>query len=322
MKIIAKQATNKVSTINLPDGQYTETGKGTLEELFRVHFPDSKLIDDLGDGQGQHNLGTCRNITNRRDWNLASDVINQSKIRWAPSTFKPFKSAGTDRTVPALLQQGVEHLAPHVCRIFRACMAYVFVPTAWRQVKVTFIPKPGKLDYTEAKAYRPISLSSFLLKTMEKLVDRHIRDGALRTHPLYRNQHAYQAGKTTETALHSVVTRIENAIQYKEIALGAFLDIQGAFERTSFNTIIQAAGRNGIEPALCRWICAMLESRNISATLSGEARTVSATRECPQEGVLSPLLWSLVVDDLIRGLNNDRYNTVEYADDIAILINY
>jgi hypothetical protein len=63
-------------------------------------------------------------------------------------------------------------------------MAYGFIPMAWRQVKVTFIPKPGKLDYTEAKAYRPISLSSFLLKTMEKLVDRHIMDGALKKYPL------------------------------------------------------------------------------------------------------------------------------------------
>jgi hypothetical protein len=53
-------------------------------------------------------------------------------------------------------------------------MAYGFIPTAWKQVKVTFITKPGKLDYTEAKAYRPISLSSFLLKKMEKLVDRGI----------------------------------------------------------------------------------------------------------------------------------------------------
>jgi hypothetical protein len=59
-------------------------------------------------------------------------------------------------------------------------MAYGFIPMAWRQVKVIFIPKPGKLDYTEVKAYRPIGLSSFLLKTMEKLVDRHIRDCALR----------------------------------------------------------------------------------------------------------------------------------------------
>jgi hypothetical protein len=88
-------------------------------------------------------------------------------------------------------------------------MAYGFIPTAWRQVKVTFIPKPGKHDYTAAEAYRPISLSSFLLKTMEKLIDRYIRDGALKIHPLHRNQHACQLGKSTETALHNVVTRIK-----------------------------------------------------------------------------------------------------------------
>jgi hypothetical protein len=57
MKIMAKQATNKVSTIKLPDGQHNKTGKKTLKELFRVHFPDSKFSDDSGDGQGQQNLG-------------------------------------------------------------------------------------------------------------------------------------------------------------------------------------------------------------------------------------------------------------------------
>jgi hypothetical protein len=33
MKIIAKQATNKVNTIKLPDGQHTQTGKETLKEF-------------------------------------------------------------------------------------------------------------------------------------------------------------------------------------------------------------------------------------------------------------------------------------------------
>jgi hypothetical protein len=118
---------------------------------------------------------------------------------------------------------------------------------------------------------------------MEKLVDRHIRDGALKVQPLHQNQHAYQIGKSTETALHNVVTRIEYAIKHKDIALGAF-------DRTSFDIIKQASERHGIEPAICRWICAMLESRNISATLSGETLGASAARGCPQEGVLSPLL--------------------------------
>jgi hypothetical protein len=105
-------------------------------------------------------------------------------------------------------------------------------------------------------------------------------------------------------------SRTENAIQYKDIALGAFLDIEGTFDRTSFHTIIQAAGRHGIEPAICRWFCAMMENRNISATLSGETQRVSAAKGCLQRGVLPPLLWSLVMDDLIWGLNNNGYCTV------------
>jgi hypothetical protein len=129
--------------------------------LFEFAFPDSKRIDDSYDnGQGQQNLGICGRITNRGDWNLAKHVIhqliNQSKIRWLLGTFKPFKSAGTDGIVLALLQQGVEYLVPHLCHIFRACMAYGFIPTAWRQVKVTFIPKPRKLDYIQPKAYQPV----------------------------------------------------------------------------------------------------------------------------------------------------------------------
>jgi hypothetical protein len=65
----------------------------------------------------------------------------------------------------------------------------------------------------------------------------------------------------------------------------------------------------------------MLESRNINATLSGETLGVTAARDCLQGGVLSPLLWSLIMDDLLWGLNNNGYYTAGYADDIAILLN-
>ena len=80
---------------------------------------------------------------------------------------------------------------------------------------MTFIPKPGKPSYTEAKAYRPICLSSFLLKTLERLVDM---DDVLGRNPLHINQRAYQSGKSTGTALNSVVSIIEKALQTQEIA--------------------------------------------------------------------------------------------------------
>jgi hypothetical protein len=34
------------------------------------------------------------------------------------------------------------------------------------------------------------------------------------------------------------------------LCLGAFLDIEGALDRTSFNMIEEAAGKCGIEPAI------------------------------------------------------------------------
>jgi len=41
---------------------------------------------------------------------------------------------------------------------------------------MTFIHKPRKANYIEHKAYRSFGLASFMLKTMEKLLDRHSRN--------------------------------------------------------------------------------------------------------------------------------------------------
>jgi hypothetical protein len=70
INIMAKQASNKVNTIKIPNG-HNQIGKETLKQLFRVHFPDSKWVDDSGDGQDKQNLGICERITNRGDWDIA-----------------------------------------------------------------------------------------------------------------------------------------------------------------------------------------------------------------------------------------------------------
>jgi hypothetical protein len=46
--------------------------------------------------------------------------------------FKPFKSAGADGIVAALLQQGVKHSMAYQCHIFRAYLARRYTPKAWR----------------------------------------------------------------------------------------------------------------------------------------------------------------------------------------------
>jgi hypothetical protein len=66
----------------------------------------------------------------------------------------------------------------------------------------------------------------------------------------------------------------------------------------------------------------MLESWNILVitTLLGETMRGSMAIGCPQGGVLSPMLWSLVVGKLLWELNERDYYTTGEADNIAILI--
>ena len=96
-----------------------------------------------------------------------------------------YKTTGQDGIYPVLLQKGWESLLYPICSIYRTSLSTGYIPQAWRKARVTFVPKPGKIDYTTAKAFRPISLTSFLLKGLEKLVDRHLRDGPLVDIPIH-----------------------------------------------------------------------------------------------------------------------------------------
>jgi hypothetical protein len=122
-------------------------------------------------------------------------VVTYRRVEWAIDSFAPCKSPGVEGIFPALLQKAQEVLIPCLSRIFRACLAIGYVPAIWRQVEVVFIPKPARNSYSGPRDYRPISLTSFLLKTLGRLVDRYLRVEALALVPLHSNQHAYQAGK-------------------------------------------------------------------------------------------------------------------------------
>ena len=76
---------------------------------------------------------------------------------------------------------------------------------------------------------------------------------------------------------------------------------------------------HGIKPAICKWIECMLKGRIVQSDLLGDELWATTTKGCPQGGVLSPILWCLLVDSLIIELNKGSYFTVGYADVLVIL---
>jgi len=106
-----------------------------------------------------------------------------------------------------------------------------------------------------------------------------------------------------ETAPHWLAVQVEKALDQQETALGVFLDTEGAFNNTSYDSMCAALFKHGVDYTIIRWIRATLEDHLAAATLGGLSKRVMVSRGCLQGGLLSPLLWCLVVDDLIARLN-------------------
>jgi len=134
-------------------------------------------------------------------------------------------------------------------------------------------------------------------------------------------RHAYTKGKSTESALHLVVSSIEKSLSIKEYTLIAFLDIEGAFNNVLLIAITESLTELGVEPPMVGLILKLLISRMVTATLGTSTQTRLVNRGTPQVGVLSPLWWNIAVNNLLRILEGGGCKVVAYADDVVIIFN-
>ena len=57
-------------------------------------------------------------------WQIAQDTISYEKVRWAIDSFQPYKTAGLDGIIPALLQWGSDVMIRTLTTILEACLAH------------------------------------------------------------------------------------------------------------------------------------------------------------------------------------------------------
>lgn len=299
---------SQVGMLVKSDGTYTESPEEALDELLQEHFP------------GEEVPGTGRSDHEPRNDDIINRIIYKEGVRRAFEDFDSFKSPGPDGIYPALLQHGGEELVERTTDIMRACLRFGYVPKDWRESRIAFIPKPGKDRYDSVKSFRPISLMSFLLKAMEKLIHWFLLE--TRSINLHQRQYAYQAGKSTVTALHHLVTRLEEAVNNGQFALTVFMDIEGAFSNATFGSMTAAMVRQGFHPIVTRWVEFMLRNRSAFVELKGVRRDRKVGRGCPQGGVLSPMLWIIVMNPILEeiGRTEKAILQIGYADDLSLTV--
>lgn len=246
-----------------------------MELLLETHFPGS-TIQRVSEGECKNCNGQA-NVTSRAI-SLSNKIFISSRVKWATLSFKLYKAPGSDGI---FLQKNIEDIISVLCSLYKASFRLGYISKLWREATVVFIPK--RRGRNGAPSRRPIYLTSFMLKGMEKVIDQFIRNEVLITSFLHM-----------DFVLHRLVSKIKSIISAKETLLCAFIDIEGAFDNTSIESITTATERKGLDLSITTWIKAMLQSRKVKATLAGTTLIIGTTKDCPQGEVLLPSygLWS------------------------------
>lgn len=149
-----------------------------------------------------------------------TDVINKQNPRKAP---------GADGITSDIIQQINRIDDKLFTKIYNKCLKFQTFPELWKHSIVKVIPKNGKMDYTIADSYRPISLLPVMGKVYEKLLIQRVIEYFNKHKKLNSRQFGFTSQVSTEDALHSFTDFIKNTFEKKGMALVISLDISGAF---------------------------------------------------------------------------------------------
>lgn len=257
-RILSGEENKTLGLVKNPSGIYVASLQEAAEFLMDKHFPGSTSYHG-----GRAPETAPRELSETLGW------ITGKKIKAAFAGFGSHKSPGPDGLKPIVLQHLPDAAIARVSSLYKACLTVGYTPYKWRQSKVIFIPKPGKTDYSLVSSFRPISLTSFLFKGLERMIQWHLEDTLLRSTPLHQHQHAFHKGFSTESALTDVVDDIERAITHQQYALGVSLDISGAFDNLSPGAIVSSLRRRGLTELICSWYENYLLNRYARFSLKG-----------------------------------------------------
>ena len=289
-KLIKDNKSLKVGNVRKPNGDLTSSPKEALDVLADTH---------IGNNTNDNTNTTTTNTEHLIDDETIEKMFTDRRVRKAIEEFNPLSAAGPDRIRPLMLQKGWKIISKPTTILMKASLTMNLIPNCWIHSKGIFLAKPGKTDYHNPKSYRTITLAPVILKLLERIIHWHLEADLKLDSLLNDNQHGFRRGKSTESALHKIINKIEQTIIKGDMALATFLDIEGAFDNISFGAIERALENKVPSKPINNWICKMVSSRYITMEIQDSKKTLKIIKGCPQGGILSPLLWNLVVDDLL-----------------------
>ena len=122
------------------------------------------------------------------------------------------------------------------------------------------ILKKGK-DPKEANSYRPLSLTSCVVKTMKRIVNERLKWYLETENLLAPEQAGFRQFRSTEDQATYLSQEIEDAFQEQKLVLLSWIDLQKAFDKVWMEGLLVKLLGNGIASNMFNWIKSYLYNR-------------------------------------------------------------
>ena len=225
-------------------------------------------------------------------------------------------AATTENDIPALvLKECKSTLSYPICLIWKKSFDSGIVPSNMKIQSINPIFKKG--DKSDPSNYRPISLTSHLIKIFERVIRKRLVSHLEANNLLSKNQHGFRKGRSCLTHLlkhiddviHSIVNGNEHDVIY--------LDFAKAFDKVDHEILLQKLKQCGITGKLFSWIKQFLTNRKQFVTIQGiHSFLAFVISGVPQGSVLGPILFLIYIDDLKNCLKSSSASS--FADDTRL----
>jgi len=254
-------------------------------------------------------------ITTQDDIDYVSTLFSSSRIVNILGNLNTRKAMGPDKIHGEVLKKCAHTLAPALEILFTKCYVSGNLPSNWKCMIVVPVHKKGSKN--DVKNYRPISLTSLVVKVMERI----IRDELLgRCNELIDpRQHGFLPNKSCTTQMVEFCDSLFLSLNRNIRSDVVYFDFAKAFDSVNHDLILyKLKYYYNIDGMLLQFMKSYLSGREQSVVVNGAiSATLPVLSGVPQGSIIGPTLFVLFINDIYSGLSHGT-NILLYADDTKI----